>query len=162
MAEEHGLKVGDQILDVNGHSFLSILHQEAVAIFRSYPTLIMTIKVWCPVQDCKVQGLICLNLNYQVCEYQSFVIHIMHTHSLWEDFQSWLVMWKRKRKKGTRREEDLLTCSQTREPWKVSRLHHLLFLSFNNHLPLVSFSLTHTHSHKLPPSFLSHNKKEPH
>ena len=45
LAEEHGLKVGDQILDVNGHSFLSILHQEAVAIFRCYPTLIMTIKV---------------------------------------------------------------------------------------------------------------------
>lgn len=44
-SEEAGLQVGDQILDVNGHSFVSIFHQEAVHILRAYPTLIMTIKV---------------------------------------------------------------------------------------------------------------------
>ena len=44
-SEEAGLQVGDQILDVNGHSFHSILHFEAVHILRSYDTLIMTIKV---------------------------------------------------------------------------------------------------------------------
>lgn len=44
-SEESGLKVGDQIMDINGHSFASIFHQEAVYILRSYPTLIMTIKV---------------------------------------------------------------------------------------------------------------------
>lgn len=44
-SEEAGLQVGDQIMDVNGHNFVSIFHQEAVYILRSYPTLIMTIKV---------------------------------------------------------------------------------------------------------------------
>ena len=44
-AEQFGLKAGDQILDVNGHNFLSILHQEAVTILRTYTTLIMTIRV---------------------------------------------------------------------------------------------------------------------
>ena len=44
-SQEGGLQVGDQIMDVNGHSFVSIFHQEAVHILRSYPTLIMTIKV---------------------------------------------------------------------------------------------------------------------
>lgn len=45
LAEEGGVLVGDQILDVNGHSFISILHQEAVHILRTYQTLILTIKV---------------------------------------------------------------------------------------------------------------------
>lgn len=40
-----GLRVGDQIVDVNGHSFVDILHAEAVAILKSYQTLILTIKV---------------------------------------------------------------------------------------------------------------------
>ena len=44
-ADEAGLQVGDQIVDINGHSFASIFHQEAVYILRSYPTLMMTIKV---------------------------------------------------------------------------------------------------------------------
>ena len=44
-ADEAGLQVGDQIVDVNGHSFASIFHQEAVYILRSYPTLMMTVKV---------------------------------------------------------------------------------------------------------------------
>ncbi len=45
LAKESGLRVGDQVLDVNGHSFVNIIHAEAVTILRSYPTLIMTIKV---------------------------------------------------------------------------------------------------------------------
>jgi len=40
-----GLKIGDQIVDVNGHSFVDILHAEAVAILKSYQSLILTIKV---------------------------------------------------------------------------------------------------------------------
>lgn len=44
-SEEAGLQVGDQLLDINGHSFLSILHFEAVHILKSYATLIMTVKV---------------------------------------------------------------------------------------------------------------------
>ncbi|XP_072286033.1 whirlin isoform X1 [Pyxicephalus adspersus] len=43
-AESAGLKVGDQILDVNGISFLSIPHDEAVRILRSSRHLIMTVK----------------------------------------------------------------------------------------------------------------------
>lgn len=43
-AESVGLKVGDQILDVNGISFLSIPHDEAVRILRSSRHLIMTVK----------------------------------------------------------------------------------------------------------------------
>ena len=44
-AEGSGLKSGDQILGVNGHSFVSILHQEAVAILRAYTTLVLTVRV---------------------------------------------------------------------------------------------------------------------
>ena len=40
-----GLREGDQIVDVNGYSFVDILHAEAVAILKSYQTLILTIKV---------------------------------------------------------------------------------------------------------------------
>ncbi len=46
VAEECGLRVGDQVLDVNGHSFVNIIHAEAVTILRSYPTFIMTVKVF--------------------------------------------------------------------------------------------------------------------
>lgn len=51
LSEEAGLRVGDQVLDINGHSFLSILHFEAVHILRSYTTLIMTIKVTSRIHD---------------------------------------------------------------------------------------------------------------
>ena len=57
-AEEAGLQVGDQVMDVNGHSFISIQHQEAVHILRSYQNLILTIKVYMAVinnQGCKSQ-----------------------------------------------------------------------------------------------------------
>ena len=44
-AEQSGLKAGDQIVAVNGHSFASILHHEAVAILRAYTTLVITVRV---------------------------------------------------------------------------------------------------------------------
>lgn len=43
-AESGGLKVGDQILEVNGRSFLSILHDEAVKLLKSSRHLILTVK----------------------------------------------------------------------------------------------------------------------
>ncbi|CAH2316421.1 whirlin isoform X1 [Pelobates cultripes] len=43
-AESAGLKVGDQILDVNGLSFLSIPHDDAVRILRSSRHLMMTVR----------------------------------------------------------------------------------------------------------------------
>ncbi|XP_058015551.1 whirlin [Ahaetulla prasina] len=43
-AENTGLKVGDQILEVNGRSFLSISHDEAVNLLKSSRHLIMTVK----------------------------------------------------------------------------------------------------------------------
>ncbi|XP_075040983.1 whirlin isoform X3 [Mixophyes fleayi] len=43
-AESAGLKVGDQILDINGVSFLSIPHDEAVRILRSSRHLMMTVR----------------------------------------------------------------------------------------------------------------------
>ncbi|XP_038189027.1 whirlin isoform X2 [Arvicola amphibius] len=43
-AEISGLKVGDQILEVNGRSFLSILHDEAVKLLKSSRHLILTVK----------------------------------------------------------------------------------------------------------------------
>ncbi|KYO23167.1 whirlin isoform B [Alligator mississippiensis] len=43
-AESTGLKVGDQILEVNGRSFLNIPHDEAVKLLKSSRHLIMTVK----------------------------------------------------------------------------------------------------------------------
>ncbi|XP_060746859.1 whirlin isoform X2 [Tachysurus vachellii] len=43
-AECGGLKVGDQILEVNGRSFLSIPHDEAVRMLKSSRHLMMTVK----------------------------------------------------------------------------------------------------------------------
>ncbi|XP_053085161.1 whirlin [Pangasianodon hypophthalmus] len=43
-AECGGLKVGDQIMEVNGHSFFSIAHDEAVQILKSSHHMLMTIK----------------------------------------------------------------------------------------------------------------------
>nr|XP_023445910.2 whirlin isoform X5 [Dasypus novemcinctus] len=43
-AESSGLKVGDQILGVNGQSFLTILHDEAVRLLKSSRHLILTVK----------------------------------------------------------------------------------------------------------------------
>nr|XP_044997445.1 whirlin isoform X2 [Jaculus jaculus] len=43
-AESSGLKVGDQILEVNGRSFLSVLHDEAVKLLRASRHLMLTVK----------------------------------------------------------------------------------------------------------------------
>ncbi|XP_004677463.1 PREDICTED: whirlin isoform X5 [Condylura cristata] len=43
-AESSGLKVGDQILEVNGRSFLNILHDEAVKLLKSSQHLMLTVK----------------------------------------------------------------------------------------------------------------------
>ncbi|XP_030625306.1 whirlin [Chanos chanos] len=43
-AEFGGLKVGDQILEVNGRSFLDIPHDEAVRVLKSSRHLMMTVK----------------------------------------------------------------------------------------------------------------------
>ncbi|XP_042565364.1 whirlin [Clupea harengus] len=43
-AEFGGLKVGDQILEVNGRSFLNIPHDEAVRVLKSSRHLMMTVK----------------------------------------------------------------------------------------------------------------------
>ncbi|KAM5300500.1 whirlin isoform 2-T2 [Ctenodactylus gundi] len=43
-AESSGLKVGDQILEVNGRNFLNILHDEAVKLLKSSRHLILTVK----------------------------------------------------------------------------------------------------------------------
>ncbi|NWY69752.1 WHRN protein, partial [Erithacus rubecula] len=43
-AESTGLKVGDQILEVNGRSFLSIPHEEAVQLLRGSRHLMMTVR----------------------------------------------------------------------------------------------------------------------
>ncbi|KAG1958766.1 whirlin [Pimephales promelas] len=43
-AEYSGLKVGDQILEVNGRSFRSICHDEAVQILKNSSHMLMTIK----------------------------------------------------------------------------------------------------------------------
>ncbi|XP_034047551.1 whirlin isoform X2 [Thalassophryne amazonica] len=43
-AECGGLKVGDQILEVNGHSFLSVPHDDAVKVLKSSRHLMMTVK----------------------------------------------------------------------------------------------------------------------
>ncbi|XP_071947803.1 whirlin-like isoform X3 [Antedon mediterranea] len=44
VSDAAGLKVGDQILDVSGKSFLEIEHQEAVNILKSSKLMMMTIK----------------------------------------------------------------------------------------------------------------------
>ncbi|KAL6097194.1 whrn [Pungitius sinensis] len=43
-AECGGLKVGDQILEVNGRSFLSVPHDDAVRVLKSSQHLMMTVK----------------------------------------------------------------------------------------------------------------------
>ncbi|XP_074655766.1 whirlin-like [Tubulanus polymorphus] len=44
VTENAGLKVGDQILDVNGRSFLDISHSEAVQVLKSSKHMMLTIK----------------------------------------------------------------------------------------------------------------------
>ncbi|XP_078381387.1 uncharacterized protein LOC144664126 isoform X3 [Oculina patagonica] len=44
IAEQAGLKAGDQILDVNGQSFLNISHKKAVKVLKSTKSMILTLK----------------------------------------------------------------------------------------------------------------------
>ncbi|XP_022783817.1 uncharacterized protein LOC111324505 isoform X3 [Stylophora pistillata] len=44
IAEQVGLKAGDQILDVNGQSFLNISHKKAVKLLKSTRNMILTLK----------------------------------------------------------------------------------------------------------------------
>ena len=45
LAEEMGIKVGDQIIDVNGHSFENISHSDAVDFFSEQTRLVLTVRV---------------------------------------------------------------------------------------------------------------------
>ncbi|ESO96044.1 hypothetical protein LOTGIDRAFT_116246 [Lottia gigantea] len=44
VAENAGIKVGDQILDVNGHSFLDVSHSRAVKILKVSHHMVITVK----------------------------------------------------------------------------------------------------------------------
>ncbi|XP_033732668.1 whirlin-like isoform X2 [Pecten maximus] len=44
VAKSAGLKVGDQILDVNGHSFLDTTHAEAVRVLKTSRLMVITLK----------------------------------------------------------------------------------------------------------------------
>ncbi|CAH1787596.1 unnamed protein product [Owenia fusiformis] len=44
VSDHAGLKVGDQILDINGHTFLDITHAEAVQIIKSSKRMVVTLK----------------------------------------------------------------------------------------------------------------------
>ncbi|XP_060071925.1 whirlin-like [Ylistrum balloti] len=44
VAKSAGLKVGDQILDVNGHSFLDTTHAEAVRVLKTSRLMVLTLK----------------------------------------------------------------------------------------------------------------------
>lgn len=54
LAEECGLKPGDQILEANGNSFASISHKDAVEYIRNHKHIIMTVKVSPPIFDVDV------------------------------------------------------------------------------------------------------------
>ena len=45
LAEEAGFQVGDQILDVNGKSYESILHKNAVEFIKAQKHIVVTLKV---------------------------------------------------------------------------------------------------------------------
>ena len=45
IAEQKGLKIGDQIMAVNGYSFEDVTHMEAVEVMKSDRRLVMTVKV---------------------------------------------------------------------------------------------------------------------
>lgn len=45
LAEQGGVKMGDQILSANGVSFENINHYRAVEVLKSQPHVILTIKV---------------------------------------------------------------------------------------------------------------------
>lgn len=84
-AEEAGLQVGDQVMDVNGHSFVSIVHQEAVHILRSYKNLILTIKVtWIDSSAaCCLYQFMYIILCRALEEYQSLHLKPMYPRPLY-------------------------------------------------------------------------------
>lgn len=45
LAEAYGLKVGDQIVQVNGTSFESVTHANAVEMMRTQKQLMLTVRV---------------------------------------------------------------------------------------------------------------------
>lgn len=45
LAEQHGIKMGDQILAANGVSFDDITHSNAVEVLKSHTHVMLTIKV---------------------------------------------------------------------------------------------------------------------
>lgn len=45
LAEQHGIKMGDQILAANGVSFDDITHSNAVEVLRSHTHVMLTIRV---------------------------------------------------------------------------------------------------------------------
>ncbi len=45
LAQQKGMKIGDQIGSVNGTSFDNITHANAVELLRSNPSLVITVKV---------------------------------------------------------------------------------------------------------------------
>ena len=76
IADSCGLKVGDQVLDVNGHSFRSILHAEAVSILKAYPTLMITVKV-CMVY---VRMYVYLYCDFFWAYIHTYIHSYMHTY----------------------------------------------------------------------------------
>jgi hypothetical protein len=44
VAEAYGIKVGDQILEVNGVSFLNIVHADAARALRAQPCMVIKVK----------------------------------------------------------------------------------------------------------------------
>lgn len=47
LAEQHGIKMGDQILAANGVSFDDITHSNAVEVLKSHTHVMLTIRVRC-------------------------------------------------------------------------------------------------------------------
>lgn len=45
LAEQHGIKMGDQILTANGVSFHDITHSNAVEVLKSHTHVMLTIRV---------------------------------------------------------------------------------------------------------------------
>lgn len=45
LAEQHGIKMGDQILAANGVSFADITHSNAVEVLKSHTHVMLTIRV---------------------------------------------------------------------------------------------------------------------
>ena len=45
LAEQHGIKMGDQILAANGVSFDDITHSNAVEVLKSHTHIMLTIRV---------------------------------------------------------------------------------------------------------------------